>query len=233
MLLGTDKGEGDGITMHALIIDDENDIALTVAAALEHIDITSTIILDGQAGFDEALTNSYDLILLDLLLPSKNGFDICRSLRSAGVATPILCLSAKTGEFDEIEALELGADDYLRKPFSLDVLQARITALLRRPRTTADAAAFAGIRYDASTREAEVEGSAIHLTPREGQVLAQLIQAGDRPLSKNELLSRVWGDGYGGNPNVVEVYIRYLRQKLGRDRVDTIPRTGYRLRANP
>ncbi len=219
--------------MHALIIDDENDIALTVAAALQRIDIESTIILDGQEGFDAAVTNAYDLILLDLLLPNRNGFDICRSLRSAGVATPILCLSAKTGEFDEIEALELGADDYLRKPFSIEVLQARITALLRRPRTTADAAAYAGIRYDASTREAEVEGAAIHLTPREGQVLAQLIQAGDRPLSKGELLSRVWGDGYGGNPNVVEVYIRYLRQKLGRDRVDTIPRTGYRLRQNP
>ncbi|MBT8239965.1 MAG: response regulator transcription factor [Acidimicrobiia bacterium] len=219
--------------MHALIIDDENDIALTVSAALEQIDIHSTIALDGQEGFDKALTDSYDLILLDLLLPGKNGFEICRSLRAEGVATPILCLSAKTGEFDEIEALELGADDYLRKPFSLEVLLARITALLRRPRTTADAASFAGIRYDASTREAEVEGSSVHLTPREGQVLAQLIQAGDRPLSKNELLSRVWGDGYSGNPNVVEVYIRYLRQKLGRDRVDTIPRTGYRLRANP
>jgi DNA-binding response OmpR family regulator len=216
-----------------LIIDDEIDIATTVSAGLEGIDIQSTIFLDGQEGFDEALNNSYDLILLDLLLPSKNGFDICRSLRSAGVATPILCLSAKTGEFDEIEALELGADDYLRKPFSLEVLLARVAAMLRRPRTTADAAAFAGIRYDASTREADVEGSAVHLTPREGQVLAQLIQAGDRPLSKNELLSRVWGDGYGGNPNVVEVYIRYLRQKLGRERVDTIPRTGYRLRANP
>ncbi len=195
--------------------------------------IESTIILDGQEGFEAAVTDSYDLILLDLLLPSRNGFDICRSLRAEGIATPILCLSAKVGEFDEIEALELGADDYLRKPFSVDLLTARVGALLRRPRTTADAASFAGIRYHASTREAEVEGAAVHLTPREGQVLAELIQAGDRPLSKNELLSRVWGDGYGGNPNVVEVYIRYLRQKLGRDRVDTIPRTGYRLRQNP
>ncbi|NNE97150.1 MAG: response regulator transcription factor [Acidimicrobiales bacterium] len=219
--------------MHALIIDDEPDIAEAVAQALQRIDIESTTVQDGQEGFDAALTDAYDLIVLDLLLPSRNGFDICRSLRAAGIATPILCLSAKSGEFDEIEALELGADDYLRKPFSVDLLQARIVALMRRPRTTADAAAYAGIRYDASTREAEVEGSAVHLTPREGQVLAQLIQAGDRPLSKNELLSKVWGDGYGGNPNVVEVYIRYLRQKLGRDRVDTIPRTGYRLRQNP
>jgi len=217
----------------ALIIDDEQDIAVMVSSALSDIGIESTIILDGQEGFDAAATNLFDLVLLDLLLPSKNGFDICRSLRFAGVATPILCISAKVGEFDEIEALELGADDYLRKPFSLDLLIARVNALMRRPRTTADAAAFAGIRYDASSREAEIEGNAIHLTPREGQVLAQLIQAGDRPLSKNELLSRVWGEGYTGNPNVVEVYIRYLRQKLGRERVDTIPRTGYRLRQNP
>ncbi len=216
--------------LRALIIDSEHDVVVAVQRALREMDIDSSFVFDGQAGFDAALDGRFDLIVLDLLLPSRNGFDICRSLRAHGVATPILCLSAKSGEFDEIEALDLGADDYLRKPFSVEVLQARINALLRRPRTTADAVVYAGIRYDATTREAQVEGSAVRLTPREGELLAELIQAGDRPLSKSELLSRVWGDGFSGNDNVVEVYIRYLRQKLGRDRVDTIPRTGYRLR---
>lgn len=216
--------------MDALIIDDEIAVAHTVAQILHRVGSRVRVVGDGQQGFELASTGDFDLIVLDVLLPTRNGFDICRSLRAAGVTTPILCLSAKTGEFDEIEALELGADDYVRKPFSVELLHARITALLRRPRTTADAAAYAGIRYDPTTREASVAGSSVHLTPREGQLLAELIQAGDRPLSKNELLSRVWGADYRGSANVVEVYIRYLRTKLGRDRVVTIPRTGYRLR---
>lgn len=217
----------------ALIIDDEADIAAVVAETLKRVDILSTTSLDGQEGLDLALTGNYDMIVLDLLLPSRNGFDICRTLRSAGVATPIICLSAKAGDFDEIEALEMGADDYLRKPFSVDVLSARVSALMRRPRSTADATMFAGIRYDSTSREVHLDDEKrVHLTPREGQVLALLIKAGDRPLSKGELLSKVWGAEYPGNPNVVEVYIRYLRKKLGRDRVDTIPRTGYRLRSD-
>ena len=217
----------------ALIIDDEPDIARAVTETLKRNDIGSTAVLDGQEGLDLALTGNFDLIVLDLLLPSRNGFDICRTLRSAGVSTPIICLSAKAGDFDEIEALELGADDYLRKPFSVDVLAARVSALMRRPRSTADATMFAGIKYDSSSREVQLDDEQrVHLTPREGQVLALLIKAGDRPLSKGELLSKVWGAEYSGNPNVVEVYIRYLRKKLGRDRVDTIPRTGYRLRSD-
>lgn len=216
--------------MKALIIDADVEVTRIVAEVLERTGLRVTVLADGQEGYTRAASGGFDLVVLDLLLPNRNGFDICRSLRSAGVTTPILCLSAKTGEFDEIEALELGADDYVRKPFSTPLLQARVTALLRRPRTTADAAAYAGIRYDPTTREAHVAGRSVHLTPREGELLSHLIQAGDRPISKNELLSRVWGDGYGGNANVVEVYIRYLRNKLGRHRVDTIPRTGYRLR---
>ncbi|NNF54790.1 MAG: response regulator transcription factor [Acidimicrobiales bacterium] len=217
----------------ALIIDDEPDIGQAVTETLKRNNIDSTTVLDGQEGLDLAMTGQYDLIVLDLLLPSRNGFDICRTLRSAGVSTPIICLSAKAGDFDEIEALEMGADDYLRKPFSVDVLAARVSALMRRPRSTADATMFAGIKYDSSSREVQLDDEErVHLTPREGQVLSLLIKAGDRPLSKGELLSKVWGAEYSGNPNVVEVYIRYLRKKLGRDRVDTIPRTGYRLRSD-
>lgn len=217
--------------MNALVIDADAEVTSVVGGVLQRLGLAATVLSDGQAGYASAASGAFDLIILDLLLPGRNGFDICRSLRSAGVTTPILCLSGKTGEFDEIEALELGADDYVRKPFSTQLLQARVTALLRRPRTTADAAAYAGIRYDPTTREAHVSGRSVHLTPREGELLTHLIQSGDRPISKRELLSRVWGDDYRGNANVVEVYIRYLRNKLGRHRVDTIPRTGYRLRA--
>lgn len=225
-----DEGESGPTMRTALIIEDEPDIAAVIAETVRRVDIHPTVVLDGQEGLDLGSLGTFDLILVDLLLPSRNGFDICRTLRASGVSTPIICLSAKEGDFDEIEALEMGADDFLRKPFSVEVLAARIGALMRRPRSTADATMFAGIKYDASSREAQLDDEKrVHLTPREGQVLALLIKAGDRPLSKGELLSKVWGSDFAGNPNVVEVYIRSLRKKLGRERVDTIPRTGYRL----
>ena len=218
--------------MKALIVDDEQDIAEAISLLMQRSGLQTVICNDGDSGLAEALTGGFSIIVLDILLPGTNGFSICRTLREAGVTTPILCVSAKSGEFDEVEALELGADDYLRKPFSMEVLNARISALLRRPHSVTDTRSFAGITYDVDTREVRVDGNAVHLTPREGEVLIELIRAGDRPVSKVELLKSVWGMEFDGNPNVVEVYIRYLRQKLGAKRVDTIPRTGYRLNSS-
>jgi len=177
----------------------------------------------------QASEGTYALVVLDLLLPKMSGNDVCRSLRAQGVTTPILVLTARTANDDEIDALTFGADDFVRKPFSIDVLTARAMALIRRGEARSGPRKLGGIEYDPTTRECRVDGKNVHLTPRESQVLSTLLHAGRRPVSKQELLHSVWGLDFEGEPNVVDVYIRYLRQKLGADRIVTTPRVGFRL----
>ncbi len=210
-----------------LIIEDEPDIAGAIQRGLEREGFSTVVAANGNDGYWHATEGSYALIVLDILLPGINGYQLCRAVREAGVQTPILMLTAKSGEFDEVEALDLGADDFLRKPFSFNVLIARCKALLRRQPQGIAPTVYAGIELDLKTRRCIVSGEDLQLTPRESQVLASLLIAKDVPITKQDLLNAVWGLDFEGDANVVDVYIRYLRKKIGSERIKTIPRIGY------
>jgi DNA-binding response OmpR family regulator len=181
-----------------------------------------------------ARENSYDAIVLDIMLPGMNGFKVCSTLREAGIWTPILMLTAKDGELDEAEALDLGADDYLTKPFSYVVLVARLRALLRRGAPQRPAVLEAGdLRFDPGSREVSRAGDEVQLTARETSLLEFLLRRRGEVVSKREILEHVWDYDFEGDPNIVEVYIRHLRNKLdrpyGRDSIQTVRGSGYRL----
>ncbi len=187
-------------------------------------------VADGRAGLAAARFGEYDLVLLDILLPGLSGYAVVQQLRAEGNWVPVLMLTAKDGEYDEADGLDAGADDYLTKPFSFVVLLARIRALLRRdsrPRPAVLEAA--GVRLDPAAHDVQVDGEPVSLSPREFLVLEHLLRAAPDPLSKEALLDTVWGAGE--DPNVVEVYVGYLRRKLGRSRIETVRGVGYRIPA--
>jgi two-component system OmpR family response regulator len=181
-----------------------------------------------------ATENTYDAIVLDIVLPGINGFKICENLREAGDWTPILMLTAKDGEYDQAEALDTGADDYLTKPFSFVVLLARIRALLRRTGRSAPVAYTAGdLLVDPVTHRCRRGDVDIVLTAREFAVLEFLMRRAGEVVAKSEILDNVWDFAFEGDPNIVEVYIRHLRKKLdepfSRQLIETIRGAGYRL----
>jgi two-component system OmpR family response regulator len=216
--------------MRVLIVDDEVELARAVIDGLraESIDVVAEH--DGLAGLETATSGAFDAILLDVLMPGMNGFAVCRELRKRGVDTPILMLTAKDGEWDQSEALELGADDFLSKPFSFVVLSARLKALVRRAGT---APVRGRLIVDASRNVAELDGAVVKLTNREFALLSALQQAEGNTVQKHDLVEQVWGESFGGDDNVVEVYVRYLRTKLAEiseeELVVTVRGQGYRL----
>ncbi len=219
--------------MRILVVEDDDDIAAVIEQTLEAIDYSVDRAATGPDGLWRAREGRYGAIVLDILLPEMNGYKVCSTLRSEGVTTPILMLTAKVGHLDETDGLDLGADDYLRKPFSPEVLQARVRALLRRvDRTTADATLERGtVTLDPATRTCTAEGRSVALSRRQAQLLEVLLRAGDVPQSRLQLLDAVWGIDYEGDPNVVDVYLGYLRAKLGRESIENLRGSGYRVRA--
>jgi DNA-binding response OmpR family regulator len=220
--------------MRVLVVEDEESVATGVRRGLAGDGFAVDVASDGEAGLERALGETYDLIVLDILLPKLNGFQVCRRLRHEGIGVPILMLTAKAGEFDEAEGLETGADDYLRKPFSMVVLLARVRALLRRGQHRRTATLRSGdLTLDPIRHECRRRGEPVHLTPREVAVLACLLGQPGEVIPKAELLGTVWGDDFGGDPNIVEVYIRHLRRKLdepfGVRTIETVRGVGYRL----
>jgi two-component system, OmpR family, response regulator len=223
--------------MRVLVVEDEKRLAAGLRKGLEAEGFSVDVALDGGDGLWMARERSYDAIVLDILLPGVNGYKICETLRQEEVWTPILMLTAKDGEWDEIEALDTGADDYLTKPFSYAVLLARLRALLRRGARERPAMLEAGdLRLDPSAKRVwrgEVE---VDLTPREVALLEFLLRRRGEVVSKREILEHVWGDDFEGDPNIVEVYVRRLRNKLdrpfGRVSIETMRWAGYRLAAN-
>lgn len=177
---------------------------------------------------------SYDAITLDIMLPGLNGYRVCQELRAAGVTTPIIMLTAKDGEYDEADAFDVGADDFLRKPFSLVVLLARIRALARRGGAARGKVLRVGdLTLDTTSRRVERGGVPIELTPREYALLEHLMLNPGVVLTRSQLLEHVWGASFMGSENVVEVYIGYLRKKIdGEDRtplLETVRGVGYRM----
>jgi len=220
--------------MRILIVEDEQHLADAVAEGLRSEGFTVDIAGTGPDGLQRARDNDYDLILLDILLPGSNGFQICATLRAEENWVPILMLTAKDGEFDEAEALDTGADDFLSKPFSFVVLVARIRALLRRGRRERPAVLAAGdLTLDPAEHRCQRGDTDVPLTPREFSLLEYLMHVDGEVVSKRDLLTHVWGEDFEGDPNIVEVYAGYLRRKIdqafGRAALQTVRGVGYRL----
>lgn len=190
---------------------------------------TVDVALDGEEGLARALDVDYDVVVLDVMLPRRNGYDVVTAMREQDVWTPVLMLSAKDGAHDVADGLDVGADDYLTKPFAFVVLVARLRALVRRPASTRPAVAEVGnVRLDPASRRVARAGEEVALTTREVALLEYLMRNADRVVGKIELLDHVWG-GEREDLNVVEVYVGYLRRKLGRDVVETVRGAGYRM----
>ena len=219
--------------MRLLLVEDESGLATSLTRGLAADGFAVEVAEDGRTGLWMASELDFDIIVLDLMLPVMSGFSVCRELRERGVWTPILILTAKTGEFDEVESLDSGADDFLTKPFSYPVLLARIRSLLRRGvrerPTVLDAG---GLRLDPASRLCWRGDASISLTPREFNLLEYLMRYSDRAVTKREILEHVWDPDFEGSPNIVEVYIGYLRRKIdrpfGTQSLITVPGSGYR-----
>jgi two-component system, OmpR family, response regulator len=220
--------------MRVLVVEDERALAEALRAGLEAEGFAVDVALDGPTGLRMAQTEPYDAIVLDILLPGLNGYRVCAALRQRQVWTPILMLTAKEGEWDEVEALDTGADDYLTKPFSYAVLLAHLRALLRRGVQERPAVLEAGdLRYDPATREVRRAGQVVGLTAREVSLLDYLLRRKGEVVPKRDILEHVWDYEFEGDPNIVEVYVRHLRNKLdrpfGREAIQTLRGLGYRL----
>jgi len=218
-----------------LVIEDDHDLARAVADLLVDDGFDVDQRHDGESGFLAARDGAYDVIVLDIMLPKRNGFSVCLDLRSAGVHTPLLMLTAKEGEMDEVEGLDVGADDFLRKPFERSVLIARIHALLRRHERERPQQLVVGpITLDPLRRHVVSYGRDVTLTPREFALLEYLLTNTGVSIAKSEILETVWGSGFDGDPNIVEVYIGYLRRKIDIAESPSIIRTirgvGYSVR---
>ena len=217
--------------MKLLLVEDDEKIAAAVRRGLEGEGYSVETTGDGATGLWMARENRYDLILLDLMLPGLNGFRFCRELRDGDDWTPVLVLTAKDGDLDEAEALDLGADDYLTKPFSFPVLVARVAALLRRGAVRGPSATAVGdLRVDVRAHRVWRGDVEVQLTARELDVLAHLVRRDGDVSSKADILAAVWDSDFDGDPNIVEVYVRRLRRAVdepfGRRSIETVRGAG-------
>jgi two-component system, OmpR family, response regulator len=223
--------------MRVLVIEDEARLAAGLRRGLAAEGFAVDVALNGVDGLWLARENPYDVIVLDIMLPGVNGYKICQTLRTDGIWTPILMLTAKDGEWDQVEALDTGADDYLVKPFSFAVLVARLRSLLRRGAPERPAVLAAGdLRLDPATKRVLRGADQLELTAREFALLEFLLRRRGEVVSKREILAHVWSDDFEGDPNIVEVYVRHLRNKLDRpygcSAIETVRGLGYRLAAD-
>jgi two-component system, OmpR family, response regulator len=223
--------------MRVLVVEDEKRLAAGLKKGLEAEGFAADVAQNGTDGLWMARENPYAAIVLDIMLPGMNGYQVCGTLREEGVWTPILMLTAKDGEFDEAEALDTGADDYVTKPFSFVVLVARLRALIRRGAGERPAVLEAGdLRFDPGARQASRGESFIDLTAREMALLEFLLRRKGEVVSKSDILGHVWDYNFEGDPNIVEVYVGHLRSKLdrpfGRTALQTVRGAGYRLAAD-
>ena len=221
-------------SLRILVVEDEESMAATLQRGLEAEGYTVDVATDGQEGLWKATAGDYDAVVLDLMLPKLNGFKVCAELRRSGNTVPVLMLTAKQGEFDQTEALDTGADDFLSKPFSYPILLARLRALIRRGAATQGALLQTGdLRLDTAVHRSWRGGMEVELTAREFAVLAYLMHRPGEVVTKSDLLYHIWENPDDTDSNVVEVYIGYLRRKLDRTGphsiIQTVRGVGYRL----
>lgn len=214
-----------------LIAEDESRIAAFVEKGLRAAGFAVTIAADGRAALAEAQTGQYDLMILDIGLPDRNGFEILETLRGEGNQIAVIVLTARDSAADTVRGLESGANDYMSKPFRFDELLARVRLRLKdsqsEPLGTLQSR---GLELDLKTRRISVDGTAYDLSAREFALAEEFIRHPDQVLSREQLLSRVWGLDFDPGSNIVEVYVRYLRGKIGADRIETVRGMGYRLK---
>lgn len=216
-----------------LIAEDEPRIAAFLEKGLRANGFTITVANDGRDALQKALGNEFDLLILDLNLPHQDGFQVLQALRGQGEKMPIIILTARDDLEDKVAGLEEGADDYVTKPFRFAELLARVRARLRHQTpspTKEERVLTAGeIMLDLYTRQAQVGESPIKLSAKEFQLLETLMRHPEQVMSREQLLDRVWGYDYDPGSNIVDVYVGYLRKKLGGDRIETVRGMGYRL----
>jgi two-component system OmpR family response regulator len=234
-MVGRQALRSDGGQMRVLLVEDEVSLARSVCRGLEAEGFAVEVVHDGREGLWRAREGTFDAIVLDIMLPGMNGYRVCSALREDGDWTPILMLTAKHGEFDEVEALDTGADDFLPKPFSFAVLTARLRALLRRGAPERPAVLSAGdLRLDPASHRCWRGKAEVTLTPKEFSILEYLLRRLGQVVSRTSVLEHVWDPGYDGESNVVDVYMAYLRKKIdspfGRRAIETVRGVGYRLR---
>lgn len=223
--------------MRVLVVEDEEGLAEGLRKGLEAEGFAADVAATGTDGLWMAREHPYDAIVLDIMLPGLNGYRVCATLRAEGVWTPILMLTAKDGEFDEAEALDTGADDYVTKPFSYVALVARIRALIRRGAAERPAILQAGdLHFDPGARRAFRGDAELNLTSREAALLEFLLRRAGDVVSKTDIIDHVWEGEFDGSLNIVEVYIGHLRNKVdrpfGRSAIQTVRGAGYRLAAD-
>jgi two-component system, OmpR family, response regulator len=220
--------------MRVLVVEDERRLATSLRNGLEAEGFAVDVAPDGGQALWFARENEYDAILLDIMLPVLNGYKVCETLRNEQNWTPILMLTAKDGEWDQVEALDTGADDYVTKPFSFDVLLARLRSLLRRGRHERPTSLTAGdLVLDPATRQVTRRDAVLRLTAREMSLLEFLLRRKGEVVTKQQILAHVWDFSFEGDPNIVEVYVARLRRKIDRpfglDSIETVRGAGYRL----
>jgi len=220
--------------MHILLVEDDARIAAFIAQGLEESGYTVAVARDGEEGFLDGRLNDYDLIVLDVMLPKLDGFEVARQLRAARKATPILMLTARDSEQDKIQGLDIGADDYLTKPFSFGEFLARVRALLRRDTLTRAGVMRVGdLELDTAARHVRRAGRDIAPSAREYALLEYLVHHAGQTVTREQLAAHVWSDAEVES-NVIDVYVRYLRQKVdapfGSGLIQTVRGVGYTLR---
>ncbi len=217
-----------------LIAEDEARLASFLEKGLRASGFTITIVSDGPTVSAVANDDDFDLLILDLGLPGKDGLDVLRDLRREGYRLPVIVLTARGDPYDRIAGLDTGADDYLPKPFHFEELVARVRARLRDEGSADEQTQLrvGGVSLDLRTRWASVNGERVELSAREFELLRTFLEHPDQVLSREQLLARVWGYDYDPGSNVVDVYVGYLRRKLGQDRFETVRGVGYRFKTD-
>ena len=201
--------------MRLLVVEDEHRVAQAVKEGLEQESYAVDVEYDGEAGLNAALADEYDLVILDIMLPSMNGLEVCRRLRDAGNHSPVLMLTAKDQDSDVVSGLDKGADDYLVKPFSFEVLLARVRALLRRPHDTLDSILqIEDLSLNLTTKRVKRSGKELKLTAKEFAILEYMMRNPGKILSKHNIMTHVWDFDADILPNNVEVFMTYLRAKV-------------------
>ncbi|KUG61267.1 MULTISPECIES: response regulator transcription factor [Kocuria] len=223
--------------MRVLLVEDEADLAESLRRGLTNEGFVVDVAHDGITGEWLARENPYDVVVLDLMLPGRNGYAVLENLRAAENWVPVLMLTAKDGEYDQTDAFDLGADDYLTKPFSFLVLVARLRALIRRGAPERPVVLAVGsLRLDPVRRTVTRRGQALELTAKEYVILQYLMQNAEQVVSKHQIMDNAWDAGFEGSENIVEVYVGYLRKKIdapfGLSTLQTVRGMGYRLVAD-
>ncbi|WP_018930340.1 response regulator transcription factor [Gracilibacillus lacisalsi] len=220
-----------------LIVEDEEKLARVLELELGYEDYQTTIATDGQTAFQLLQENDYDLVLLDIMLPGISGLEILRRYRKTNTATPILLLTARDEVHDKVSGLDLGANDYITKPFQIEELLARVRAQLRQAgpaNSLQDQLNYQDLTIDLQSRDVTRNGKIIDLTPREYDLLTFLLQNKNQVFSRDQLLDKVWGFDYAGDTNVVDVYIRYIRNKIDKPfekvTIQTVRGVGYTIK---